>query len=57
MTQVKEPTVKTWPGLGSNGELGMHTIWPAIDQAHTPTWYANCRQKLLGSPPRGDARW
>ena len=26
MTQVTDPTVKDWPGLGANGELGKHTI-------------------------------
>ena len=24
-----------------------------MDQAHTPTWRANCRQNIVGSPPRG----
>ena len=24
-----------------------------MDQVHTPTWRANCRQNMLDSPPRG----
>ena len=27
------------------------------NNTHTPTWHANYRQKMLGSPPRGIPRW
>jgi hypothetical protein len=29
-TQVMDPTVKDWPGLGANEELGRRTIWLAM---------------------------
>jgi len=46
-------TVKNWPGLGANEELGRRTIWLGMDQAHTPTWCANCQLNMLGGPLRG----
>jgi hypothetical protein len=30
MTQVMDPTVKDWLGLGANEELGRRTIWLAM---------------------------
>ena len=35
-TQVMEPIVKVWPALGANGELGKHTIWPAMGSSANP---------------------
>ena len=41
MTQVTDPTVKDWPGLGANGELGKRTIWPAMGSSAHP--YLACQ--------------
>jgi hypothetical protein len=39
-----DPTVKVWPGLGENGELGTRTIWFAMwTSTYTPIWHVNCR--------------
>ena len=31
-----ESTVKDWPGLGANRELGRRTIWPAMELSAHP---------------------
>ena len=28
--------MKVWPALGANGELGKHTIWPAMGSSAYP---------------------
>ena len=41
MTQVMDPTVKIWHGLGKAMELEKVTIWYAMNSARTPpTWSA-----------------
>jgi hypothetical protein len=35
MTQEMDPTVKDWPGLRENGELGRHAIWLAMGTSCT----------------------
>ena len=52
-----DPTVKIWPGCGRDEEPTEKAILFHKETArNTPTWRANCRQNIIGSPPRGIPR-
>ena len=50
MTQEIDPTVKIWPGFGEDEEPKKCSILFVMKTTHTPTWRANCRQKMFDSP-------
>ena len=48
-----DPTVKIWLGCGRDEEPVEKTILFDKEVAHKPpTWRANCRQNIVGSPLR-----
>ena len=52
MTHEMDPTVKIWLGYGRDEEPTEKAILFDKETARTPTWRANCRQNIVGSPPR-----